>query len=99
MKETNIGKYVIVRGDHSGVFAGTLADRDGCEVKLTDCRRLWYWSGAASLSQLANDGTKGPEFCKFPAPLAEITILDALEIIPCTARAEASIKAVHVWMY
>lgn len=42
MKETNIGKYVIVRGDRSGVFAGILSDRDGREVKLNDCRRIWY---------------------------------------------------------
>ena len=52
MKKTNIGKYVIVRGDRSGVFAGTLATRDGREVQLTDCRRIWYWEGAASISQL-----------------------------------------------
>lgn len=48
MKETNIGKYVIVRGDRSGVFAGTLAAREGREVQLTDCRRIWYWEGAAT---------------------------------------------------
>lgn len=97
MKETNIGKYVIVRGDRSGVFAGTLADRDGREVKLNDCRRIWYWDGAASISQLAIDGTSKPDLCKFPAPAKEITILDALEIIPCTEKAEASIKAVCEW--
>lgn len=95
MKETNIGKYVIVRGDRSGVFAGTLAARDGREVKLTECRRIWYWEGAASISQLAIDGTHNPRECKFPAPVKEITILDALEIIPCTEKAEASIKAVY----
>lgn len=99
MKETNIGKYVIVRGDRSGVFAGTLAARDGREVQLTDCRRIWYWAGAASLSQLAIDGTRKPGDCKFPAPVAEITILDALEIIPCTKKAEASIKAVQEWKF
>ena len=55
-----IGKKVIVRGDRSGVFFGTLAERSGREVKLTGCRRLWYWDGAASLSQLAVDGTGHP---------------------------------------
>lgn len=97
MKETNIGKYVIVRGDRSGVFAGTLAARDGREVQLTDCRRIWYWDGAASISQLAIDGTNRPGVCKFPAPVSEITILDAIEITPCTKKAEASIKAVGIW--
>lgn len=97
MKETNIGKYVIVRGDRSGVFAGILADRDGQEVQLNDCRRIWYWDGAATISQLAIDGTSKPGNCNFPAPVEEITILDAIEIIPCTEKAEASIKAVHEW--
>ena len=97
MKETNIGKYVIVRGDRSGVFAGTLAAKDGQEVTLTDCRRIWYWDGAASISQLAVDGTSKPTKCKFPAPVAEIVILDAIEIIPCTENAQASIKAVRKW--
>ena len=97
MKKTNIGKYVIVRGDRSGVFAGTLATRDGREVQLTDCRRIWYWEGAASISQLAIDGTRKPQECKFPAPVEEITILDAIEIIPCTETAESSIKAVYEW--
>lgn len=97
MKEANIGKYVIVRGDRSGVFAGILTARDGREVQLTDCRRIWYWEGASSISQLAIDGTSKPDSCKFPAPVAEITILDAIEIIPCTGKAEASIKAVREW--
>lgn len=97
MKETNIGRYVIIRGDRSGVFAGTLAARDGREVQLTDCRRIWFWDGAASISQLAIDGTSRPGACKFPAAVEEITILDAIEIIPCTEKAEASIKAVREW--
>ena len=87
MKEKNIGKYVIVRGDRSGVFAGTLAARDGMEVQLTDCRRIWYWEGAASISQISIDGTSKPMNCKFPAPVAEITILYAIEITPCTYKA------------
>lgn len=97
MKKKNIGKYVIVRGDRSGVFAGNLAAREGREVQLTDCRRIWYWDGAASLSQLAIDGTSKPDRCNFPAPVKEITILDVIEIIPCTEKAEESIKAVHEW--
>ena len=30
-----IGKYVIVRGNRSGVFAGILKERNGQEVTLT----------------------------------------------------------------
>ena len=49
--------YVIVRGDRSGVFFGEFVGRKGREVKLANCRRLWYWDGACSISQLAVDGT------------------------------------------
>lgn len=92
-----IGRKVIVRGDRSGVFFGTLAERSGREVKLTACRRLWYWEGAASLSQLAVDGTARPSGCKFTVSVDEIIILDAIEIIPCTDRAVNSIESVGVW--
>lgn len=91
------GKYVLVRGESSGIFAGTLKAKDGREVELTECRRIWYWEGAASISQMAIVGTKKPQECKFPAPVASIVITDVIEIIPCTAKAEASIKAVKEW--
>ncbi len=91
------GKYVIVRGDRSGVFAGTLESQEGRKVVLTDCRRLWYWSGAASLHQVAKDGVKKPRDCKFTVTVERIAILDAIEVIPTTEQAEASIKAVPEW--
>lgn len=91
------GKRVIIRGDRSGVFFGTLASKDGQEVELTDCRRLWYWDGAASISQLAVTGTTDPENCKFAMSVASIVILDAIEIIQCTPEAIKSIEAVDVW--
>lgn len=90
-------KKVIVRGDRSGVFFGTLAEREGREVRLTKCRRLWYWDGAASISQLAVDGTKFPGECKFTVTVDEIEILDAIEIIPCSEKAIKSIEGVKVW--
>ena len=92
-----IGKKVIVRGDRSGVFFGTLKEKDGQEVVLAECRRLWYWDGAASISQLAVDGTTNPAECKFTVVVDEIAILDAIEIIPCTENAIESIENVRVW--
>ncbi len=91
------GKKVIVRGDRSGVFFGTLAEKDGNEVTLANCRRLWYWNGAASLSQLAVDGVKKPDDCKFTVVVPEIVILDAIEIIPCSDKAINVIENVREW--
>jgi hypothetical protein len=90
-------KYVIVRTHSAGVFAGTLVSRDGKEVQLSDARRLWYWSGAASLSQLAVDGTSKPVECKFPVAVPSVTLTEAIEILDVTPKAETSIKDVPVW--
>ena len=95
--ETNIGKKVIIRGDRSGVEFGTLVAHNGREVTLHDARRIWYWEGAASLSQLATDGTSRPDKCKFTVRVKSITILDAIEIIPCTDKAIESIEGVKEW--
>lgn len=92
-----LGKKVIIRGNKSGVFFGTLVARNGQEVELSDCRRLWYWSGAASLSQLAVDGVNRPDECKFTVTIDQIVILDAIEIIPCTEKAITSITSVPEW--
>lgn len=90
-------KYYVVRGESSGVFAGNIKERNGREVTMSDVRRLWYWEGACSISQIALDGVKEPQECKFTVTLDEITILDAVEIIPCTSEAEESIRGVAEW--
>ena len=87
----------IIRGDRSGVFFGEIKARDGREVTIRHCRRLWFWSGAASLSQLAEEGVKYPGDCKFSVTVDELIVLDAIELIPCTDAACASIDAVSVW--
>lgn len=96
---SNIGKKVIIRGDRSGVEFGELVEQNGSVVTLKNARRLWYWAGAASLSQLAMDGTKRPQDCKFTVTVNSITILDAVEIIPCTDKAIKSIEEVDEWKY
>lgn len=90
-------KKVIVRGDRSGVFFGTLEARNGREVRLSNCRRLWYWDGAASNFQIALEGVKVPQNCKFTVVIQEIELLDAIEIIPCTPKAIKSIESVAIW--
>ena len=95
--EKIINKKVIVRGDRSGVFFGTLAKNEGSEVTLEKCRRIWYWEGAASISQLAKDGTSKPDGCKFTVTVDHIVILDAIEIILCTDEAIRSIEGVSEW--
>jgi hypothetical protein len=88
---------VIVRTYSAGVFAGTLESRKGQEVVLTNARRLWFWSGAASLSQLAVVGTSKPESCKFPIAVPRVELLQAVEILDLTEAARKSIESVPEW--
>ena len=90
-------RYVIVRTYSAGVFAGELESRNGQEVVLRNARRIWYWKGAASLSQLAMEGTSDPQGCKFPCEVDRVELLQAIEILDVTEAARASIKAVPVW--
>jgi hypothetical protein len=90
-------RYVIVRTYSAGVFAGNIESKNGKEIVLRNARRLWPWSGAASLSQLAEEGVSKPEGCKFPIEIDKIILLEAIEIINVTKKAQQSISSVPIW--
>ena len=90
-------KYVIVRTETAGVFAGELESRKNQEVVLLNARRLWYWAGAASLSQLAVHGTSKPRECKFPCVVPRVELLKAIEILDTTPEGRKSIEEVEEW--
>lgn len=90
-------RYVIARSHGAGVFAGELESRKGQEVVLKNARRLWYWAGAASLSQLAMEGVSKPEECKFPMEVDRVELLEVVELLDVTAKARKSIANVPVW--
>lgn len=90
-------KMVIARTYSAGCFAGELVSRKGKEVVLANARRLWYWRGAASLSQLATRGTSRPSECKFPAPVEEVVLTEVIEIITMSAEAVKSLAGVPPW--
>jgi hypothetical protein len=64
---------------------------------LSNARRIWYWAGAASLSQLAVTGTSKPGECKFPVAVPRVELLEAIEILDVTPEAWASIGGVPEW--
>ena len=92
-----IGEKVIIRTYSAGVWFGTLAEKSGKEVILTDARRMWRWWAAESisLSGCALYGIKREE-SKIVAPVSKVW-LEAIEIISCTDVAMQSIGgAPHV---
>lgn len=93
--ETN--QKFIVRTDRAGVFFCEIKERRGSEADLVNARRLWYWNGAASLSQLAMEGVTKPRDCKFTVTVDSCTVLGVIEIIPCADKAVESINNVREW--
>lgn len=96
MNKTKNQKYII-RCDRAGVFYAEIKERRGDEADLVNARRLWYWEGAASLSQLATEGVKAPENCKFTVTVPSMTVLGVIEMIPCSKVAVLSIDGVPEW--
>jgi len=99
-KEMNMKKQKlpqIVRTYSAGVFYAIVEKRVGKEAVLLSARRLWYWDGAASLSQLAVEGTKAPQNCKFPVAVPRIEVMEVIEILNTTEAARKSIESVPVW--
>jgi hypothetical protein len=90
-------EYAIVRTYSAGVMAGYISKEKGQEVEIIEARRLWYWKGAASLSQLAVDGVSKPTEYKFPVAMPKLRVKQAIEILPCTEKARKSIESVPVW--
>lgn len=90
-------KYYIVRTNRAGVFFGKIKERNHEEITMTEVRKLWYWAGASAVEQLALDGTKKPNSCKFTVVIPEMIIAEPIQIIPCTDKAVKSLSGVDVW--
>lgn len=97
VKNTKGLEYAVVRTYSAGVFAGFVKSEKGQEAELVNARRIWYWAGAASLSQLAFDGTCKPAECKFSVVSPVVRLKQVIEVLPCTEKAKSSIEAVPVW--
>ena len=87
---------VIVRTYSAGVHYGYLVEQstDGKRVVLEKSRRIWYWTGAASLSQLAVDGPKAGS--KIGVPI-RVEVTEAIEIIDCEQAAVTAIEGMASW--
>ena len=91
-------KYCLIRTYSAGVFCGYVASREGTEVTLLDAIRLWKWSGAASLSQLAMEGVKSPDGCKFAMPITtELILSGVIEATEMTEAAKSNVQSVKSW--
>ncbi len=98
-KKTKPLPYVICRCRDAGVHAGELAEDTAKGVVLLNARRIWYWTGAATLSELAVYGSSNPTGCKFPPKVERIKLRasDVAEIIQCQPAGEKMIREQPEW--
>jgi hypothetical protein len=92
---------VLIRSYGAGVHFGYLQSKeykpDGTVVVLIDTRRVYYWDGAASLSQMAVDGVTKPENCKFSMQVDKNEIANVIEILSLSERAFKNLNSVPIW--
>jgi hypothetical protein len=92
-----IGEKVLVRSKSAGVFIGELVAKNGQEVKLKNSRRIWYWQGACSVSQLAVDGSKNLDQCKIAKIVPKEIIEESVETIQMSEAAYSNLWSAREW--
>ena len=93
-----IGKKVVARGVHSGVFFGTLENIDGQTVELSKAQNIWSWSGAANLNQVAVDGVdiNSDNTC-ISVIVDTLVLTDVCELILLSEKAISILEGAKVW--
>lgn len=94
-----IGKYCIVRSNLAGVFFGKLEAKEGEELTLSNARKFYYFSGANTVEDLANQGALNKENCKLTAPVNIIVISKFEQLLPCTKDSINQINSTPIWTY
>lgn len=84
-----VGKHCIFRTYSAGVFFGILKSREGKEAVIQECRRIWSWTGAFTLSKIALDGV---ESAKLSVSEPEKLVTEVIEVIPASEKCTAQLK-------
>ena len=79
------GKKVIIRTFSAGVHFGTLVERSGKEVLLSNAKRIWSWTGANTLHEVATEGVGVTS--KVSSLIKVILLTEVIEILPCEDKA------------
>ena len=90
-------EYVMIRTYSAGVHFGYLKYHEGKEVKLLNAKRVYSWSGACSLSQLSQEGSKKPNDCKISIEVPSIILTETIEIIPMSQIAKDNLNSIGTW--
>ena len=89
-----IGKKVLIRANGAGVYYGKLEKMEGDQVKVSNVRNIWRWTGASCLSQIANEGVTGN---KIGPVVSSMVINNVLQVIPLTDKAITNLENQPEW--
>lgn len=93
-------RFVIIRTYSAGVHMGFLKSKSytsaGTIVELVNSRRIYRWSGAMTLSQLAMEGSKKITECQITMEVDNIE-LNAIEVIGVTEVAFENLNSAKIW--
>ncbi len=92
------GLRVLVRDHRAGVHVGTFESFDAVAktVVLKNARKVWYWSGAASVHGIAANGLNHEE-SKIAPLVATVISTDVVEIVECSDKGYDSVINAPVW--
>ena len=95
-KHPALNKYVIVRtfsaGVHFGLLKATYDALQGLRVHLSEARRIYRWSGAFTLTEIANNGIHNDS--KVTETIDNIYIENAIEVLPLSKNAKNNIYGI-----
>lgn len=96
-----VGRYVIARCRDAGVHAGYVVSTDEHHTVLRDARRIWGWTGAASLSEIARYGlnpakSSGSKVAT-RVDLVRLRDSDVCELLVCSDEGRTSVEGMPVW--
>lgn len=92
-------KYCVVRTYSAGVHIGFVKSfgiKHPQHAELIKSRRLHYWAGAASLSQVAMDGVD--ESSRIAVELPEVELTDVVEVITCSTKSKEFFQKAKAWV-
>jgi hypothetical protein len=98
-----LNKIAIVRTFAAGVFFAKIIQIEKAgyighaNAILSKCRRIWKWSGATELSDLAENGVKNKSESKLSVPTDNHLVLGVVEILICSKKCINNINSIPNW--
>lgn len=88
-------RYVVVRDNRAGVYAGVKLKVAGKTV-LRNARHIYYWKGRISTADIAARGLEDSA-CRVAAPVKRIEFFDVVQVNDCSPVARKTIEGFAPW--